>query len=1166
MKRRHLWMVAVSLIMAICMCFALSACDSCNGGDDAHTSHNWSTTYTADGATGHYQTCDGCDEKKSEAHVFDDETDATCDKCGYVRDLGSEPEHTHDYKWVDNGDGTHKEHCAVEGCDLPDKSEGAHDFSNGNCVCGAEDPDPDTHKHKYVYTDNGDGTHSAVCNGNGECTAPIKNVAHDFSNGDCVCGAENPNGETPEPGHTHDYKWVDNGDGTHKEHCAVEGCDLPDKSEGAHDFSNGNCVCGAKKPNDKPAPAENTVSFDFSEVSGDGVYDDETITAAFENACNDLSVFVAVTDHSNVYPNTVASEAGTPAIKLGVSKNTGAFTVTFERTVAKVVINCKAWSGDNAMLAVNGKANGTAQKVPAEPGDLEFELGANASNKITIAGSGNSSKNRCFIYSITVTFKVAQPLPAPENLAIDEYGVATWDAVEGAVKHAYRIGDGEVQYIGANEDCKVTLADGETIKVWAVGDGFDFVEDNEERSVSDTYTLTPVTLSMADVTDGDTVKEIVKINKSTGKVSWSAVKGAVKYVYTVKDNEGNVVDGQENVETTVPVTTITLGANHSITIKAIGDGTVYLDSAEVTKTRTVEPTTLDAPEVVILRDGTVKIKNTDAVSFGYSIDGGEAVSVENNHDDDGFVVLETKLTTGQSIAVTSIGNGNEISDSVTPTTISYVAPSTFTDVEVTIAHTGVNVSEVTVTWFAVSGATGYQYTVNNSALREVDAETATVDGQTQYTMTITLDEGDVFKLNVIGDENPANEPVVATGDYSTKYNTTLIEYEAFEIANSKTYSVADMLKIINYYGEVTATKAFTVTGVVTTNTDYSAYYDNIDITIRDENDTSANPATLILFRAVFASGVGSTSTKANELVGYVVTAEGAPVNYDSTKPELVTNGSITLTVTSAELTAAAKFDFAKADLAKKPAPTPTTTDNDYTYTLPVEGLYGTKITWSFTGLDEENDVYDETDGTLVITRRDDDATITATATITLGEGDDAISETLEALSFTVEKIGAVVVPPAVEGVVSTLTFTRSTMESVSAYDKTIKVTAGSLEFDVYGFNNNSNSWSYIKAGKKNTAYDATITTRSAIANKITFIEIEVDALTSGAVTSAKLIVDGDDSNPISFTVAKGTVKVAIPEGQQKENATYELVFSMKSTSSNGTMQISQIVYNGLIPA
>ncbi len=54
------------------------------------------------------------------------------------------PTHTHSYTWVNNGDGTHKQHCANDGCDAADVNAGSHDFSNGNCVCGEV-------KHTHAY-------------------------------------------------------------------------------------------------------------------------------------------------------------------------------------------------------------------------------------------------------------------------------------------------------------------------------------------------------------------------------------------------------------------------------------------------------------------------------------------------------------------------------------------------------------------------------------------------------------------------------------------------------------------------------------------------------------------------------------------------------------------------------------------------------------------------------------------------------------------------------------------------------------------------------------------------------------------------------------------------------------------------------------------------------
>lgn len=61
------------------------------------------------------------------------------------------PTHTHNYQWIDNGDGTHKQHCSVLGCDEPNINAGNHDFINGNCICGK------TKRLQYTLNDDGKG-------------------------------------------------------------------------------------------------------------------------------------------------------------------------------------------------------------------------------------------------------------------------------------------------------------------------------------------------------------------------------------------------------------------------------------------------------------------------------------------------------------------------------------------------------------------------------------------------------------------------------------------------------------------------------------------------------------------------------------------------------------------------------------------------------------------------------------------------------------------------------------------------------------------------------------------------------------------------------------------------------------------------------------------------
>ena len=154
------------------------------------------------------------------------------------------PTHSHNYSWVDNGDGTHKQVCSVPDCDTPNINIGNHNFANGNCVCGKKPSQSTSHEHKYQWVDNGDGTHKQLCSVE-NCDLPVKNEgSHNFANGNCICGKK-PSQDTS---HEHKYQWVDNGDGTHKQHCDVAGCDAPDIAVANHYFGfTGVCVCGARE-------------------------------------------------------------------------------------------------------------------------------------------------------------------------------------------------------------------------------------------------------------------------------------------------------------------------------------------------------------------------------------------------------------------------------------------------------------------------------------------------------------------------------------------------------------------------------------------------------------------------------------------------------------------------------------------------------------------------------------------------------------------------------------------------------------------------------------------------------------------------------------------------------------------------------------------------------
>lgn len=144
--KRKFWYVFAALVCGTVCAFILAACVAGNNG--THT-HNWSSIYTADGDR-HYQTCDGCDEKLYGEHDYG--TDGVC-VCGAAEPVDG---HSHNYEWVDNGDGTHKQHCSVSGCPHPDVNVGSHDYGvNGVCVCGAVKPS-DTHtQYNVIFNANG---------------------------------------------------------------------------------------------------------------------------------------------------------------------------------------------------------------------------------------------------------------------------------------------------------------------------------------------------------------------------------------------------------------------------------------------------------------------------------------------------------------------------------------------------------------------------------------------------------------------------------------------------------------------------------------------------------------------------------------------------------------------------------------------------------------------------------------------------------------------------------------------------------------------------------------------------------------------------------------------------------------------------------------------------
>ena len=192
---------------------------------DAPPSHEHSYGDWSKDGTSHWHECanDDCpnrDEsiKDKAAHVYDDDTDTTCNVCGYERTV-TPPSHEHSYgDWRKDGT-SHWHECADDDC--PNRNESIKD------------------KAAHVYDDDADTT----CN---------------------VCGYERT--VTP-PSHEHSYgDWRKDGT-SHWHECADDDC--PNRNESikdkaAHvydDDADTTCnVCGYERTVTPPAPTEFTIT------------------------------------------------------------------------------------------------------------------------------------------------------------------------------------------------------------------------------------------------------------------------------------------------------------------------------------------------------------------------------------------------------------------------------------------------------------------------------------------------------------------------------------------------------------------------------------------------------------------------------------------------------------------------------------------------------------------------------------------------------------------------------------------------------------------------------------------------------------------------------------------------------------------------------------------
>ena len=224
--------------------------------------------------------------KDKATHVYTDDADTTCDVCGYERTV-TPPAHEHSYgDWSKDGT-SHWHECTDTDCPNREESitdKAAHvytDDTDTTCdVCGYERTvTPPAHEHSYGDWSKDGTSHWHECTDN-ECpnreesiTDKAAHVYTDDTDTTCnVCGYERT--VTP-PSHEHSYgDWSKDGT-SHWHECADADC--PNRNESikdkaAHvytDDADTTCnVCGYERTVTPPAPTEFIVTFDGNGGTG----------------------------------------------------------------------------------------------------------------------------------------------------------------------------------------------------------------------------------------------------------------------------------------------------------------------------------------------------------------------------------------------------------------------------------------------------------------------------------------------------------------------------------------------------------------------------------------------------------------------------------------------------------------------------------------------------------------------------------------------------------------------------------------------------------------------------------------------------------------------------------------------------------------------------------
>ena len=323
-------------------------------------------------------------------------------------------------------------------------------------------------------------------------------------------------------------------------------------------------------------------------------------------------------------------------------------------------------------------------------------------------------------------------------------------------------------------------------------------------------------------------------------------------------------------------------------------------------------------------------------------------------------------------------------------------------------------------------------------------------------------------------------------------------------------------------------------------------YGNASFYITDSDDATGE---FYVFRALYlgnmAYQVGQTDIK----VGDEVVICGALMNYHGNTPETVANeaylyslngetssvASDVFGVENAAISVGASATSATIKVTGNVAWTASSTDATVT---PASGTGAGDVTVTFAAnTDTEN---------------------AKTYHVTLSTTADVAEKTINVV-ITQGKVNT----SGGESVSLTFPDENSNSNKVGAYTDTWTAKIGAHTWSITAFNNNNwKDWTYIRCGRKNNDSVASISS-DVFTYPINSVVVTYDKFAS--VNSTKLIVasDADFSKDVQEIAGSGekagNVTYSIPT--PTADRYYKLVVDNKSASSNGSVQISKIVYS-----